>query len=136
MGKIKLFSLGNLLNSEVPTICHPLFPTCNFKTMVLSHTCIESGFLIDSQQVGFFRTYLLFPNLPAFFIFIDKTGFLIGYVKTRTYLLLCCLHSCPPQTTQQQWRTLKKFTRKSRISQLQRILSCSNRLTCAKYRTQ
>ena len=32
----------------------------------LSHMCDESGFLIGSQQVSFFRTNLLFcPNLPA-----------------------------------------------------------------------
>ena len=46
--------------------------------------CHESGLLIGSQQVSFFRTNLLFPNLPAF-LFIDKTGFLIGY-KNPNYL--------------------------------------------------
>ena len=68
----------------------------------LSHMCHESGLLIGSQQVSFFRTNLLFPNLPAF-LFIDKTGFLIGYKNPN--LPACCLRCRPPQTAQQQWRT-------------------------------
>ena len=35
----------------------------------LSHMCHESGLLIGSQQVSFFRTNLLFPNLPAFLFY-------------------------------------------------------------------
>ena len=65
----------------------------------LSHMCHESGLLIGSQQVSFFRTNLLFPNLPAF-LFIDKTGFLIGYKNPN--LPACCLRCRPPQTAQQQ----------------------------------
>ena len=68
----------------------------------LSHMCHESGLLIGSQQVSFFRTNLLFPNLPAF-LFFDKTGFLIGYKNPN--LPACCLRCRPPQTAQQQWQT-------------------------------
>ena len=43
---------------------------CIFKKYhYISHMCHESGLLIGSQQVSFFRTNLLFPNLPAFLFY-------------------------------------------------------------------
>ena len=97
---LKLLNLS-LLAAEISVISAANeFTASSFEA--LSHMCHESGLLIGSQQVSFFRTNLLFPNLPAF-LFIDKTGFLIGYKNPN--LPACCLRCRPPQTAQQQWRT-------------------------------
>ena len=91
---------------------------CKFLIIVLSKKILVSGIKLlfclvrilipvsDWFSSGMFNAFFgltcFFLTYPLFSL-IDKTGFRIGYTKTRTHLLLCCLCCCQPQTPQQQW---------------------------------